>query len=83
MTFNDKIRGENFQYVINREVAKIAGLWSGKIDEYEFFTGEEIIPSDQRRMIEQATFTYPALGKALEKQQKKELKIKEKKNKDT
>ena len=29
-------------------------------------------------MIEQATFTYPALGKALEKQPKKELKIKEK-----
>ena len=78
MTFNDKIRGENFQYGINREVAKIAGLWSGKVDEYEFFTGEEIIPSDQRRMIEQATFTYPALGKALEKQPKKELKIKEK-----
>ena len=78
MTFNDKIRGENFQYGINREAAKIAGLWSGKTDEYEFFAGEEIIPSDQRRMIEQATFTYPALGKASEKQPKKELKIKEK-----
>ena len=30
--------------------------------------GEEIIPSDQRREIEQAKFTYSPIGKALEKQ---------------
>ena len=31
-------------------------------------TGEEILPSEQRRVIEQANFTYSPLGKALEKQ---------------
>ena len=31
-------------------------------------TGEERLPSDQRRAIEQATFPYSPLGKAFEKQ---------------
>ena len=33
-----------------------------------YLTGEEILPSDQSRIIEQARFTYSALGKAFEKQ---------------
>ena len=49
---------------------------SGKIDKYENVTGEEILPSDQSRITEQAKFTYSSLGKAFEKQ--KQLKIKEK-----
>ena len=56
------------QYDINREAAKISALSSGKIDKYEYLTGEEILPPDQRRVIEQAKFTYSFLGKALEKQ---------------
>ena len=32
-------------------------LSSGKIDKYEYLTGEEILPSDQSRMIQQAKFT--------------------------
>ena len=59
---------EKLQYDINREAAKISPLSSGKIDKYEYFTGEEILPSDQRRIIEQSNFTYSALGKPLEKQ---------------
>ena len=35
MTFNDKIRGEELQYDINREATKISALSSGKIDKYE------------------------------------------------
>ena len=31
-------------------------------------TGEEILPLDQSRLTEQATFTYSSLGKAFEKQ---------------
>ena len=31
-------------------------------------TGEEILPSNQRKIIEQAKFTYSLLGKAFEKQ---------------
>ena len=62
MTIGDKIRVEKLQYDINWEARKIS-------DKYEYFTGEEI-PSDQRRVIEQAKFTYSPLGKALEKQRK-------------
>ena len=76
MTIDYKIRDENLQYDINREAAKISAFSSGKIDKYEYLTDEEMLPSDQRRVIEQAKFTYSPLGKALEKQIKK-LKNKE------
>ena len=46
MTIYDKISDEKLQYDINRGVAKISALSSGKIDKYEFLTGEEILPSD-------------------------------------
>ena len=49
----DKIRGEKLQYDIDREAAKISALSSGKINKYEIFTGEELLLSDQRRVIEQ------------------------------
>ena len=65
MIIDDKIRDEKLQYDINREAAKISGLSSGKIDKYEYFTGEEILPSDRRRVIEQSKFTYSPLRKAL------------------
>ena len=68
MTIDDKIRDEKLQYDINREEAKMSALSSGKIDKYEFLTGEEILSSDQSRTIEQANFTYSPLRKACEKQ---------------
>ena len=43
---------------------------SGKFDKYEYFTGEEILPSDQNRVMEQAKFTYSPLVKAFEKRRK-------------
>ena len=52
---------------INRESAKISALSSGKIDKYEYLTGEEIFPSVQSRIIKQAKFEYSPLGKAFEK----------------
>ena len=45
MTIDDKIRDEKLQYDINRGAAKISALSSGKIDNYEYLTGEEILPS--------------------------------------
>ena len=36
--------------------------------EYEYLTGEDILPSNQQQIIEQAKFTYSPLGKAFEKQ---------------
>ena len=46
MTIDDKTRDENLQYNINRETAKISALSPCKIDEYEYRSGEEILPSD-------------------------------------
>ena len=46
-------KDENLQYEINRKAAKISALSSGKIDQYEYLAGEEILPSDQSRMIDQ------------------------------
>ena len=70
MTIEDQIRDEKLQYDINREAAKISALSSGKIDKFEYITGEEILPSNQQQIIEQAKFTYSPLGKAFEKQTK-------------
>ena len=54
MTIDDKVRDEKLQYDINRGAAKITELSSGKIDKYEYLTGEEILPSNQKQIIEQA-----------------------------
>ena len=70
MTTEDQIKDEKLQYDINREAAKISALSSGKIGKYEYLTGEEILPSNERQIIEQAKFTYSPLGKAFEKQTK-------------
>ena len=77
MTIDDKIKDEKLQHEINREVAKITALSSGKIDKYEYLTCKKILPSDQSRIIEQAKFTYSSLSKAFKKQIK-QLKNKEK-----
>ena len=68
MTINDQIRNEKAQYNLNREAAKISSWSSGKIHKYEYLTGEDIVPSNQQQIIEQAKFTYFPLGKAFEKQ---------------
>ena len=52
MTIDDKIKDEKLQYGIIREAAKISALSSGKIDRYEYLTGEETLPSDQSRIVE-------------------------------
>ena len=70
MTIEDKIKDEKIQYDINREAAKISALSSGKIDQYEYLTGEEILPLNKQQIVEQAKFTYSPLGKAFEKQTK-------------
>ena len=70
MNIEDQIKDKKLQYDINREAAKISALSSGKIDKYEYLTGEEILPSNQQQIIEQTKFTYSPLGKGLEKQTK-------------
>ena len=70
MTINDQIRDENLQYNVNREAVKISALSSGKIHKYAYPSGDQILPSNQQQIIEQAKFTYSPLGKAFEKQTK-------------
>ena len=71
MTTDDKIRNEKVKFGINRQVAKISELSSGKIDKDEFLIGKAILRSDQSRKIKQAKFTYSPLGEAFEKEIKK------------
>ena len=63
MTIEDQIRDEKLQHDINRESVKISALSSGKIGKDEYLTGEEILPSNQQQIIEQAKFTYSPLEK--------------------
>ena len=63
MKIDEKIRDEKLQCDINREVAKISAVSSGKIDKYDYLTDKEILPLDQTRMIEQVKFTYSSYGK--------------------
>ena len=70
MTIEDQIKDEKLQYDINRESAKISALSSGTLDKYQYLTGEEILPSNQQQIIQQAKFNYSPLGKAIEKQRK-------------
>ena len=47
MTIEDQIRDEKLQQDINREAGKLSALSLGKIDKYEYLTGEEMLPSDK------------------------------------
>ena len=58
MTIDDQIKDEKLQYDINTESAEISAFSSKKFNKYEYLTGEEILSSNQKEMIEQAKFTY-------------------------
>ena len=64
-----RLEMRKMQFDINREAAKISSLLLGITDKYEYFIGEEILHSNQKKkkIIEQAKFTYSPLGKAFEK----------------
>ena len=49
----------------------MSALSCKKSDRYEYLTGEEILPSNRRQIIEPAKFAFLSLGKVLEKQTKK------------
>ena len=68
MTIEDQNRDEKLQYDINREAVKISLVSSGKIDKYEYLTGEEILLSNQQQILEQTKFTYSPLGKSFQEQ---------------
>ena len=51
-----RLEMKNYNMIFNREAAKISALSSNKIGKYEYLTGEEILPSNQQQIIEQANF---------------------------
>ena len=64
--------------VLIEKLQNISFLSSGKIYKYEYFTGEDILHSNQQQQqqkIEQAKCIFSPLGKAFQKQ-KKQLKFK-------
>ena len=66
MTIKDQIRDEKLRFDINREAAKRSASSSGKIHKYEYLNGEDILPSNQQQITEQASFNYSLLGRAFE-----------------
>ena len=54
---------KKYNTILTEKQQKISALSSGKIDKYKCLTCEEILPSYQRKVIEQAKFTYSTLGK--------------------
>ena len=68
MAIDSKIGDEKLQYDIDREAAKISALSSGKIDKCKYLTGQKVLCSNQRQVIEQAKFTNSPFGKAFKKQ---------------
>ena len=79
VTIDDQIRVEKLQFDINREAAIISAISSGKTDQCEYLTDEEILPSNQKQIIEQAKFTYSTFGKVFEKKKKKTIEDQKKK----
>ena len=51
MEIEDKSKHGKLQYDINREAAKILPLSSGKIEKFEYLTGEEVLPSNRRKIV--------------------------------
>ena len=77
MTIKDQIGDKKLQYDNNREAVKISALSSGKIDTYEYLTGEEILPSNEQNKQNKLNLLTLHKEKLLKNKQK-QLKIKEK-----
>ena len=62
-----KLEMKHYNMMLIEKLQKVSTLSSGKTDKYEYLTDEEILPSNQKQIIEQTKFTYSPLGKAFEK----------------
>ena len=76
MTFSEKIKRINHkieqdkaQYHLDRQIAKVLALSSGKFCKYEFLTGEDVLP--EKDLLKKAAtikrFEYSPLGSMLKK----------------
>ena len=64
-----KLGMKNYNMILTEKQLKYQP-YHQEIHKYEYLTGEDILPSNQQQIIEQAKFTHSPLGKALEKQTK-------------
>ena len=68
---------KKLQYHFNRDATNTSTISSGKIDNYEFLTDEEIFSSDQIQIVRLVNFTYFHLAlKSMKISKQKQLKIK-------
>ena len=63
MTNDNKVRDEKLKYDINRKAWEISALSFGNIDQYEYLTCEDILPSNQNQLIEKINFNIFLLEK--------------------
>ena len=79
-----KIKANQAQYDLDREVAKISASSSNELDKYEYLTGEDLIYKPG--VVEPTKFEYSPLGKVFNKglgkkdKKEKQLKMIEKKD---
>ena len=59
---------KNYNMILIEKLKKFQLYYLEKLLNNEYLTGEEILPSTQTRIIEQAKLTYSPLGKAFQKQ---------------
>ena len=64
-TLDRKIKQNEAQHDLGREVAKISALSSNNLDKYEYLTGEDLVLKPST--VEQAKFEYSPLGKIFDK----------------
>ena len=62
---DNKIRQSQTDYDLYRKNAKISGLSSGKLDKYEYLTGENF--GYRPDTVQKATFEYSPLGQVFNK----------------
>ena len=60
---------KNYKMIITK-VTKTSIFLTDKIDKYDYLAGEEILPSDQSRIVSQIRLTHYPLVKTLENQAK-------------
>ena len=69
-----RVEMKNYNMTLIERLQKYQLYYQVKINMYQYLTREEILPSNQQQMKQQAKFTYFPLGKAFEKQTKEQVK---------
>ena len=65
-----RLEMKKYNMILTEKQQKYQHYHQVKLVHMTFLTGEEILPSDESRIIEQAKFTYSPLEKLLKNKQK-------------